>query len=129
MGDDRPLGALILATQAIEHAFGAWLSGAFVKQTGSAAHFSGAKYGDIFERNTTANSKGQPTMKLNNQATQYIPTMKNFKDTTWDDIYLAVEVFLEERKSKKKKKKAAEFDSTMEVVVAENNYVLVSDED
>ncbi|GLB45580.1 hypothetical protein LshimejAT787_2400380 [Lyophyllum shimeji] len=129
MIDDKPFGALILAIQAVEHALGAWESGIFVEWQGSAAHFSGAKYGDILERATTTNPKAKPVTTLNKRATRYIPTMNNFKESTWEDIFSTITSYLDSQKSKKKKVKAAESNSSMEIIVAEEDHVLISDDE
>ncbi|KAF5375577.1 hypothetical protein D9615_003419 [Tricholomella constricta] len=131
IADDKPSAALILAIQAVEHALGGWKSGTLIKLE----PFSGAKYGDSFERGAPSSSKSKSKAKFNNRATQYLPTIKNFDDRKWEDIFSTVTEFLDNQASKKKKgkvaerKRAASSDGDIDGFEVPEEYVLESDED
>ncbi|KAF5374165.1 hypothetical protein D9615_008849 [Tricholomella constricta] len=132
VADDKPSAALILAIQAVEHALGGWKTGTLSKLE----PFSGAKYGDSFERGAPSSSKGKSKAKFNNRATQYLPTIKNFDDRKWEDIFATVREFLDNQASKKKKKgkfaerkRAASSDGDIDDIEVPAEYVLESDED
>ncbi|KIM41783.1 hypothetical protein M413DRAFT_410062 [Hebeloma cylindrosporum] len=127
----KPVGALILAIQAVEHAFKSWTTGAYVKITSPKGYFSADNYGDKIMK---VAGKDRRTKHVNNRrATQYTPTINAFKDHHWNSILSAVRDILGENGNKRKRSKSAssrassEFD--MDEVEADKDYILLSDDD
>ncbi|KIM49826.1 hypothetical protein M413DRAFT_438944, partial [Hebeloma cylindrosporum] len=127
----KPVGALILAVQAVEHAFKSWTTGVYVKNSSPKGYFSGDNYGDKVMKVT--GKDGRAKHVNNRQATQYVPTIEAFEDRHWESILEAVREILDASNSKRKRSRSlssrASSDFDMEEPEAEDNYVLVSDED
>ncbi|KAF8799163.1 hypothetical protein BYT27DRAFT_7071855, partial [Phlegmacium glaucopus] len=127
----KPVGALILAIQAVEHAFKSWTTGTYVKDSSPKGYFSADNYGDKIEKVT---GKDGRTKHVNNRrATQYVSTITAFKDHHWESILDTVRNILGEDGKKRKRSKSlssrasSEFD--LDEVDAEEDYILVSDDD
>ena len=102
----------------------------YVKASSPKGFFSGDNYGDKI---TKVTGKDGRTKHVNNrQATQYVATIEAFEDRHWESILEAVQEVLSEgsrRKRSKSMSSRASSDFNMEEAEAEENYILISDEE
>jgi hypothetical protein len=102
----------------------------YVKASSPKGFFSGDNYGDKI---TKVTGKDGRTKHVNNrQATQYVATIEAFEDRHWESILEAVREILSEgtrRKRSKSLSSRASSDFDMEDAGAEENYILISDEE
>ncbi|KAL1740172.1 hypothetical protein HDZ31DRAFT_48028 [Schizophyllum fasciatum] len=82
--DDPPIGALLLASQAVQRALKCFETGEFRAPPN---FFSAVNYGDHYEL-----VKGR--MKLINRATKFVATLRRWPSTTWVDIRTRAEAYL-----------------------------------
>ena len=96
----------------------------------SSRFFSGDNYGDKI---TKVTGKDGRTKHVNNrQAMQYIATIEAFEDRHWESILEVVREVLSEGSRRKQSKSMlswASSDFDMEEAEAEENYILISDEE
>ena len=102
----------------------------YIKASSPKGFFSGDNYGDKI---TKVTGKDGRTKHINNrQATQYVATIEAFKDRHWESILEAVREVLSEgsrQKQSKSMSSRASLDFDMEEAEAEENYILISDEE
>jgi len=102
----------------------------YVKASSPKGFFSGDNYGDKI---TKVTGKDGCTKHVNNrQATQYVPTIEAFEDRHWESILEAVREILSEGSKRKRSKSLssqASSDFDMEEAEAEEDYILISDEE
>ena len=102
----------------------------YLKASSPKGFFSGDNYGD---RITKVTGKDGRTKHVNNHcATQYVPTIEAFEDRHWESILEALWEILSEcsrRKRSKSLSSRASSDFDMEEAEAEENYILISDEE
>lgn len=148
----KPVGALILAIQAVtmflykilfifltfffslmqvEHAFKSWTTGAYMKNTSPKGYFSADNYGDKVVK--VSGKDGRVKHVNNRRATQYAPTINAFKTRHWESIMSTVRDILGESGNKRKRSKSvssrASSEFNMDEVDAEEDYILISDDD
>ncbi|KAF8237957.1 hypothetical protein L208DRAFT_1244406, partial [Tricholoma matsutake] len=86
-GDEKPIGALILLMQAVGHALSCYAMGLLKQDHTPASHFSADNYGDRVECVKIPSGHRKFKQRRDNHATQYIATVKAFKEDHWNDIF------------------------------------------
>jgi hypothetical protein len=115
----------------VEHAFKSWSTGAYIKITSPKGYFSADNYGDKIVKVT--GKDGRAKHVNNRRATQYAPTINAFKNRHWESILNTVRDILGEDGNKRKRSKSvssrasSEFD--LDEVDADEDYILISDDD
>ncbi|KDR68743.1 hypothetical protein GALMADRAFT_1026983 [Galerina marginata CBS 339.88] len=125
---ELPGGALILAMQAVEHAFTFWRTGEFVEDKSS--HFSADRYGDTVKRKPGADGGRAKDVKVL-VAGRYKPTIRSLTvEKHWVPIFKAVTDILSVNRKKKARSKSASSRASSEMIIDETpEFILVSDED
>ncbi|KAF8880830.1 hypothetical protein CPB84DRAFT_1851762 [Gymnopilus junonius] len=128
--DEMPIGALILALQAVEHAFKFWTTGEFVED--SKLKFNADTYDDLLERKKKPD--GSVKEVLTHRSSLYLPSVQSLEKKHWVSIFEAASVILGQSKVGKKKKgcsKSASSAASSEVELEESMpvFTLHSDED
>ncbi|KAF8875842.1 hypothetical protein BD779DRAFT_1475902 [Infundibulicybe gibba] len=125
---EKPIGALLLSVQAVEHALGFWTSGAFVADTSPSQHFSADNWGDtVKQRKASTSSDKTGTYKVRH-ATKYLASVKNFKPDQWKYIFDEAEEYIVERRRKKKRNPPTKAGPDSAIIIDEDDdIVLVSD--
>ncbi|KAF8869147.1 hypothetical protein CPB84DRAFT_1856678 [Gymnopilus junonius] len=128
--DEMPIGALILALQAVEHAFKFWTTGEFVED--SKLKFNADTYDDLLE----CKKKPDRSVKevLTHRSSLYLPSVQSLKKKHWVSIFEAASAILGQSKVGKKKKgcsKSASSAASSEVELEESMpvFTLHSNED
>ncbi|KAF8881515.1 hypothetical protein CPB84DRAFT_1851568 [Gymnopilus junonius] len=128
--DEMPIGALILALQAVEHAFKFWTTGEFVED--SRLKFNANTYDDLLE----CKKKPDRSVKevLTCRSSLYLPSVQSLEKKHWVSIFKAASAILGQSKVGKKKKghsKSASSAASSEVELEESMpvFTLHSDED
>ncbi|KAM6489172.1 hypothetical protein JOM56_015342 [Amanita muscaria] len=114
---ERPVGALILATQAVEHVFLQWTTGEFVKGT---KQFSLEHYGNTtkFETKIDPVTRRKTVHKSTvHRFTHFIETIEaKFNDSSWKAILDEANIYAPKRSKQKEAKtteKASQFKNVM----------------
>ncbi|KAG6912592.1 hypothetical protein DXG01_013567 [Tephrocybe rancida] len=94
-GDDKPVGALLLAMQAAQRGLLFWKTGEFIDDKTSTGYFSFDNYGD-----KTAQDKKTKEMVTTRHATKLLPSVKAFNDDRWRQLLTAAMEYLEPKKTK-----------------------------
>ncbi|KAF9538908.1 hypothetical protein CPC08DRAFT_824597 [Agrocybe pediades] len=97
--DDLPAGALVLALQAVEHAFKFWKTGVF--EADNSLKFSGDLYGDNMVRKP-GGPGGRIIQVLERRSGLYMPSAQELKIEKWQEIFSEVKQILEESKHRKR---------------------------
>ncbi|KAL1659264.1 hypothetical protein EV122DRAFT_271418 [Schizophyllum commune] len=82
---DPPIGALILAGQAVEHALKTFKTGTYKAPT---SHFSASNYADY-------HTSEDGVFKLKRRATRYVRRLQGWSDETWADVRRRAQAFLD----------------------------------
>ncbi|KAF8811831.1 hypothetical protein BYT27DRAFT_7088633 [Phlegmacium glaucopus] len=126
---ELPSGALILALQAVYHAFGSWRTGKYIKDASPKGFFSADIYGDGIRREADGNGKMKARTVHVNTASQYLPTLKALTMDHWVKIFNDVREILEQGKKRKRSKSISSRASSDAYDEAETHeYILLSDD-
>ncbi|KJA20449.1 hypothetical protein HYPSUDRAFT_203766 [Hypholoma sublateritium FD-334 SS-4] len=104
--DEKPVGALILALQAVEHAFKLRRTGEHIEPTSSTGYFSCDNYGDYIEQKIVDTGKkgskqGSLIRVANRRASRFLKSTAALTDTNWRDIFTTAAGYLGSSKKRK----------------------------
>ncbi|KAJ7312722.1 hypothetical protein DFH08DRAFT_1087533 [Mycena albidolilacea] len=120
----RPVGALLLAVQAVERNLGFWKTGQYVVPKGSDWFFSCDNWSDIRQ----TDPKTGNTL-ITRHATKYLSTIKKWTAERWDQQLDEAAVWKERKRQKKLPCSAAssEVEEVIEIIDDDEDDVVVSD--
>ncbi|PPQ80674.1 hypothetical protein CVT24_011009 [Panaeolus cyanescens] len=102
--EEWPCGALVLAIQAVQHAFTFWTSGEFVKPSGPASHFSSENYGDSYSVKTLPSGQ-EVRMRVPKASLLFWPA-RALTAEQWEDIYKDIKVTLEYLSNRRRRRRS-----------------------
>ncbi|KAL1732579.1 hypothetical protein EV714DRAFT_206353, partial [Schizophyllum commune] len=121
--NDAPVGALLLASQAVHRALLCYATGEFVHPT---KNFSATHWNDYYD---LINGRS----KLVKRATKYVPTLRKWPASTWADIRARAEAYLaigqDDNASRASEADAQDDDSADEDILMESEGELEHDSD
>ncbi|KAF5328797.1 hypothetical protein D9619_011528 [Psilocybe cf. subviscida] len=118
--DEKPVGALILALQAVEYALKRWETGTYNKASNTADYFSFDNYGDVTEKRIQLTGTTKKLVShFNPRATKFMQTAQGLKDEQWSHIFENATDFLV--RSKKKRRGCTSGSSATTVVEADED--------
>jgi hypothetical protein len=74
-------------------------TGSHVQDRSPAGRFSADNYGDKVERTEIPGNRGKFKQSRDNRATQYVATVKAFKEDRWRDIFEVAQEFMVEKRN------------------------------
>ncbi|KAF8180707.1 hypothetical protein K438DRAFT_1841690 [Mycena galopus ATCC 62051] len=116
--EEAALGALILASQAMERELGLWKTGEYVAPGKSQnEQFSFDQWGDCDEKATATTPK-----RRNLRATRFVPSIKKWTDDQWEQVNTAAAKYLDK---KRKSRSVSVASSDVESVVEQEPEVII----
>ncbi|KAG6835350.1 hypothetical protein H0H93_002301 [Arthromyces matolae] len=118
---DKPIGALLLATQAVERALTFWKTGELVEDRSATGHFSADNYGD-----KRVHDRVSKMIILTRRATRFLSSVKALDDNDWEELISEATEYLP-KVSKGKGRASTSSRPNSEVYEVEEDFVLKSD--